>query len=120
MEEDDFFNNNDPFEDIVKSFFSNSGARTRRQEDSFTQGEEEDRVIDLIESENKVYIIFELPGFSKKDVVIAVKDNKLTVSARKSDSSVNSITKTLPKYVDSRKMDHTFKNGILEVVFSRK
>lgn len=122
--------NEDPFEDIVNSFFG--GRPQRRRKERFTEGEEEERNIDFIEDENFTYIVFEIPGYTKKDILVVIKGKTLEVSAKKS-SATNikeylisklqqgvSISKNLPSNIQSTKFTHTYKNGILEVKFNKK
>jgi HSP20 family molecular chaperone IbpA len=124
-----FDDTDDPFEGMLREFFGSSSRG--RKGNVFIKGEEEDRNIDFVESENKVYLIFELPGFSQNDVFISVKGNVLEIEARKNQTEgvqdyLNeklrqgiSIRKELPKSISSKNFSHTMKNGILEVVFSQ-
>ncbi|PIN93384.1 hypothetical protein COU54_03225 [Candidatus Pacearchaeota archaeon CG10_big_fil_rev_8_21_14_0_10_31_24] len=122
--------NEDPFEDLVNSFFG--GRPQKRKNERFTQGEEEERNIDFIEDENFTHIVFEIPGYTKKDILVVIKGKTLEVSAKKS-SATNikeylisklqqgvSISKNLPSNVQSSKFTYTYKNGILEVKFNKK
>jgi HSP20 family protein len=125
------FSNDDPFDSIIKEFFG--GAATRRQNrDDFIEGEEEDRTIDFFEDEKKIYLIFELPGFTEKDIQVLIKNQTLEVRAQKKDNTKtqqyliqklhegNFIKKTIPKFANSKKFSHTMKNGILEIIFDKK
>jgi len=124
------WNNNDPFDSIVREFFGESPRRRRRHEE-FTEGEEEDRVIDFIETDDALYLIFELPGYSNKDVTLALKDRRLEVQAHKQNAANAQeylaqrlkqgiiIKKTLPGNVLVKSMKHTVKNGIIEVRFDK-
>jgi len=53
--------NEDPFEDIVNSFFG--GRPQRRRAERFTESEEEERNIDFVETNDFTYLVFEIPGF---------------------------------------------------------
>jgi len=122
--------NEDPFEDIVNSFFG--GRPQRRRAERFTESEEEERNIDFVETNDFTYLVFEIPGFTKNDFLIAIRGKNLEVSAKKS-SAKNikeyllpklqqgiSIIKNLPQNVQAQKFTHTYKNGILEVKFPKK
>jgi HSP20 family protein len=127
------FFDEDPFEEIVRDFFGEKvrGGRVSRRSD-FVESEEQERTIDFIEKSGKLYVVFELPGYDKEDIDVAVKDNILSIRATKKCSEcvesyiakrLNSgirIQKTLPKMVNTKKFDFSFKNGILEVVFDKK
>ncbi|MBD3252218.1 Hsp20 family protein [Candidatus Pacearchaeota archaeon] len=125
------FFDDDPFEDIVREIFGGSPVR-RARKDTFIKGEDEDRVIDFIEDEDKVYLIFELPGYNENDISVAVKGKELEISAKKSNGeniqdylhqklrNGISIRKNIPKFINSKKMSHTMRNGVLEVVFNKQ
>ena len=127
-----FFDEEDPFEEVIRGFLGSSRPRTRtRANKEFIEGEEEDRVIDFIENGDNVYVIFELPGYSYKDVTITVNGFDLLVNVRKrvADSveylidkfkSGVMIKKKLPSFVKSKDFSYTMNNGILEVTFNKK
>ncbi len=127
-----FFNDDeDPFDEIFKEFFGSKVARSRKQ--NFTKGEEEERYIDFIEDSDKIYLVFELPGYNEKDIMVVVKGNEIEIKAQKVKkeegmqdylfeklNQVISIRKTLPKNVNLKKFSHEMKNGILEVAFDKR
>jgi len=123
--------NDDPFENIINEFFGRGQARRENQQ-SVIQGEEEDRLIDFIEDDKNIYLIFEFPGFNEKDITIIVKGRELQINVKKEiTESVQeylipklhkgiTINKTLPKIINPKKFSYTIKNGILEIVFNKK
>ena len=123
------FFDDDPFEEIMKEFFGDT--KRRRKTNGFIEGEREERVIDIVDSDKKVYLIFELPGFEKKDILITVKGRIIEINATKhSMEKVKSyltkklgsgvtISKNLPQSVNPKKFTYTINNGILEIVFDR-
>ncbi len=124
------FFNGEPFEEIMREFFD-SNFQEREEEETIIEGEEEDRVIDFVEDDNKVYLVFELPGYNEKDVVVAIKNRELEIRAQKLGKDMQDylvqklkggliIKKTLPKFINSKKFSHTIKNGILEITFNKK
>ncbi|MBU0466710.1 MAG: Hsp20/alpha crystallin family protein [Nanoarchaeota archaeon] len=125
------FFNDDPFDSIVKEFFGNAAAR-RQNKDDFIQGEEEDRTSDFFEDEKKVYLIFELTGFTEKNVQVVVKNQELEVRAQKKDNTKTQpyliqklqggtlIRKIIPKFANPKKFAYTVKNGVLEIIFDKK
>lgn len=132
-----FFDENDPFEDIVREFFGGTsppsrGSRRRVSKDSdVISGEEDERTIDFIESKDNFFVVFELGGYDKSDVKLEMKGNKLIVTAHKKPTEKTqdylseklsagiSITKILPDYIKSKNYNHTFVNGVLEVSFKK-
>ncbi|MFH1425599.1 MAG: Hsp20/alpha crystallin family protein [archaeon] len=121
----------DPFENILEGFFGRPPRQSRNKE-QFIRGEEEDRVIDFVEDGSKVYLVFELTGYTEKDVLVVVKNNELQINAQKRNGDKVQdylmqklhngvlINKALPKFINPKKFSHTMRNGILEVVFERK
>jgi HSP20 family molecular chaperone IbpA len=71
-------------------------------------------LIDILEGENEVIVVAELAGFSKEDLKVNVKNQRLTLSAktfeRKYHKSLN-----LPARVIPNTMCTTYKNGVLEI-----
>ncbi|MFA4960328.1 MAG: Hsp20 family protein [Candidatus Pacearchaeota archaeon] len=126
--DDDVFGN-DPF-DIFREFFGETPKR--RYKKNFIKGEEEERVIDLIESGDKAYLIFELPGYEEDDIFVNVSGKTIEIIAKKKDTEEIKeylsqkfkqgvqYKRVLPEFINTKKFDYTQKNGILEVVFSKK
>lgn len=127
-----FDDEDNPFDSIVREFFGgSSNARRVKRKDQFIKGEDEDRNIDYVEDDKKIYLVFELPGFNEKDVAVIVKGNTLEVHAQKLNGEgiadyLNqklkqgiSFTKELPSFVNSKDFSHTMRNGVLEIVFGR-
>ena len=125
-----FFEDNDPFENIVRELF---GGRTSRiKEDNYEEiidSEREERVIDFIQDENYIYLIFELPGYNEKDISISIKGRALEIIVKKRSvgevqnylmQKLNEglfIKKNLPNFIKTKNFKHTIKNGVLEIVF---
>ncbi|MEX0920026.1 MAG: Hsp20/alpha crystallin family protein [Candidatus Pacearchaeota archaeon] len=121
----------DPFEDIVREFFSESSSKRGGRREQFIRGEEEDRNIDYVEDDKKIYLVFELPGYDEKDVSVSVKGMDLEISAQKSNEenvidylnqklrSGMYIKKELPNIINQKKFSHTMRNGVLEVIFDK-
>lgn len=127
------FFDDDPFDEILKEFFGERGARTvSAGARNVVKSEREERIVDYIEEEDNLYFVFEIPGYSEKDIDINVKSNELEVSAIKENPEnvqpylYNKLKKgiffrkTIPEKVKSKKMTYHFNNGILEIKFPRK
>lgn len=125
------FFDDDPFEEIMREFLAQGRPRTSSS-GNVIRGEREERVIDYIEENNYVYFVFELPGYLEEDVDVSVKGRTLEISAIKDktdgmqDYLVNKFRKglyfhkTIPENAKSKKMETSFRNGILEVRFVKK
>ncbi|GEM_PF-949383 len=127
-----FFDDEDPFDSIVREFFGGEPLHRRKRREQFIRGEDEERKIDFVEDEDYVYFIFELPGFSEKDVSVIVNGRELEISAEKVNGEGIQdylhqklrqglvIRRELPNFVSNKGFSHTIKNGVLEIVFNKK
>lgn len=121
------FFDDDSFEDIVKGFFGDNLDSQRT-----IKSERNRRIIDFIDTENKIYFVFELPGYNKDDISVKVEKKDLEVVARKKNlenvrkylsqklSQGISITRELPTNVKTKGYTSYFNNGVLEVGFNKK
>ena len=128
-----FFEDDDQFENIVREFLGGGTFRIRKGNyEEIIESEREERVVDFIEDESYVYLIFELPGYSEKDISISIKGRELEIIAKK--RSIEGIPnyliekfkngffikKNLPNFIKTKNFKHTVKNGVLEIVFIKK
>jgi HSP20 family molecular chaperone IbpA len=127
------FFNDDPFESIVREFFGESPS-TKRYRDKTLVSEEDERIIDYIEEDDKVFFVFELPGYSENDVSVSVDKGYVYVKAVKKDCENDgvqsylsqklcrgvSIRKKLPNFVKDKIVSQSMRNGVLEVSLKRK
>ena len=125
------FFDDDPFENIVREFFGQRPGREERTNEIIS-GEEEERVIDFLETPKKVFLIFEIPGYNKEDVSVKVDKRQIEIIVKKKNmENVQTylsqklrrgvyFKKLIPKTANSSKFNYTFKNGVLEIIFNRK
>ena len=128
-----FFEDDDQFENIIREFLGGRTSRIRKDNyEEIIESEREERVVDFIEDESYVYLIFELPGYSEKDISISIKGRELEIIAKKRNiegipnylmEKFNNgffIKKNLPNFIKTKNFKHTVKNGVLEIVFIKK
>ena len=128
-----FFEDDDQFENIIREFLGGRTSRIRKGNyEEIIESEREERVVDFIEDESYVYFIFELPGYSEKDISISIKGRELEIIAKKRNiegipnylmEKFNNgffIKKNLPNFIKTKNFKHTVKNGVLEIVFIKK
>ena len=125
--------NNDPFENMIREIFSGNQRQINRSQ-NFIQEEEDERNIDFIEDNDYLYLIFELFGYDEKDIIINIKEQGIEIIARKNNNDIEKvpdyltkkllrgihIKKLLPKFISTKNFKYTLRNGILEVIFSKK
>ncbi|UCG38519.1 MAG: Hsp20/alpha crystallin family protein [bacterium] len=90
--------------------------------------------VDLIDKKDRILVKVELPGISREDVEISLKDDLLTISGEKKEEKEEkgenryymersygrfSRTLTLPVRVKGEKVKATFKDGVLEVTLPK-
>ncbi len=126
------FFDDDPFDEIFKEFFGSTRQRTSSGSRGRIKSEGEERIIDYIEEDDKIYFVFEISGYAEEDIDVSVKGKDLQISALKENPEgaqpylYNKLQKgiyfrkTIPEKINAKKMTKNFKNGILEVCFLKK
>jgi len=91
--------------------------------------------VDIKEDQDKVALIFELPGMEKDDIKVSVKDNVLSVSGERKIECKDENEKyirseircgffsrsfTLPKTVDSNSVSADYRNGMLTISLAKR
>ncbi len=120
----------DDFDSIVREFFGEkSPARITQR--NVISNEDEERNIDFVETKDNYFVLFELSGYDKEDVKVEIKGNEIIIQAHKKCSErvedylakrLNQgmkIIKTIPKNIKTKKFEHTFRNGVLEIKFRK-
>jgi HSP20 family protein len=115
--------------DDMNRLFSEFFGRTEGQEGSWMSGTWAPPV-DIHETDDALVLQAELPGFSKEDVNVELKDNSLTLKGQRQDEkeveeeqyhrrerTYGGFQRTfmLPATVDSEKVTATYKDGVLEL-----
>ncbi len=81
-------------------------------------GGEREPLVDVIDGEDEVSVIAELPGVDKKDIDLNAGERSLTISVDKEDRRYHKGLK-LPADVDPDSVKATYKNGVLDVKLKR-
>jgi len=71
-------------------------------------------MVDVFEEDDHLLLLAELPGISKEDVRIDLKDDVLTISAERGDKKYRKEV-LLPRSVSKEKMQVSCNNGVLEI-----
>ncbi len=80
---------------------------------------ESEPLVDIIETDDNVHFMAELPCVEKEDIKLSAKEMTLHISASRGDwSYVRTFDLSVPVYPESAKA--TFNNGVLEVIFKRR
>ncbi len=113
-------------------FFSVPGFRADTVPDYFPK-------VDIKETKENLQLTFEVPGMSKEDIKVLIKDKILTVSGKREDRreeksdqkgvnwirteiSVGEFSRsfTLPDYVNPDRVRADYKHGMLEVTLDKR
>jgi HSP20 family protein len=96
--------------------FGNVKPETRFGKPRVDIKEQREPLIDIIETDEGVKVVAEIPGVDKEDIKLHGTETNLTISvntpARKYFKEVK-----LPKKVDTKKTKASYKNGVLELSF---
>jgi|YNPMSStandDraft_1061717.scaffolds.fasta_scaffold01723_1 HSP20 family protein len=91
--------------------------------------------IDIEQDENNIYVKADVPGLTKEDIEIELKDGMLVLRGEKKvEKETNKKecfrkerwegkferTISLPDYIDVEKAEATYNNGVLEIVLPKK
>jgi HSP20 family protein len=106
----------DPFKDILDTFFENKSFYYRNN-----------KLSDIIRNDEDYRIHLSVPGLSKDNIKISIKDGILSISYEKEEtdnkpySFVNSFKKTysLPEDCDEKNITGKVENGVVEIVIPK-
>ncbi len=81
--------------------------------------EQREPLVDVLDEEEEVVVVAELPGVEKEDIKLQASENELTIIV---DTPQRKYHKELPlpEEVDSKPVKASYKNGVLEVRFKKK
>ena len=75
-------------------------------------------LVDIIEGKNKIKIVAEIPGVSKKDINLDINDRQLKISTN-SEKKYHKVI-NFSNYVDPSSAKAIYNNGILEITLLKK
>lgn len=73
---------------------------------------------DIIEENERIRVIVELPGVEKEDIQLHVEDHLLDISVDREDRKFSKKLE-LPAPVDTDSAEAKYKNGVLEVILTK-
>ena len=107
----------------------NDRTPARRVTDSFEPS------VNILETENDYRLTFEIPGMTKEDINVSIKENVLTVSGERKDVELSENQRylyreltagkfsrafTLPETVDTEKVSADYKQGLLTITLAKQ
>ena len=81
--------------------------------------EEREPLVDVMETDDEVKVIAELPGVEKKDIKLYGTEDTLTISVDTAERKYYKKVE-LPSAVDAKSAKASYKNGVLEVRLKKK
>jgi HSP20 family protein len=79
---------------------------------------EREPLVDIVETNGEIRVVAELPGVEKSDIKLHGTDDSLTISVRTPQTKYYKEV-MLPTKVKVKEAKSSYKNGVLEVVFSK-
>lgn len=79
----------------------------------------EDNSVEIIEKDDEIRVIVELPGVKKENVKLKVSGNKLIVQAQNDEKKYYKEIE-LPTDVDEKSAKATYNNGVLQVILKKQ
>jgi HSP20 family protein len=76
-------------------------------------------LVDVVEGDNQVRVVAELPGVKRQDVALALEGRRLVISAETATRRYRKELE-LPYFVELEGSKSTFNNGILEVTLPKR
>lgn len=76
-------------------------------------------LVDIIEENNNIKVVAELPGVDKKDINLYVTEKSLTISVNTPERRYHKELE-LPVEVDEASATSSYRNGVLETVMAKK
>jgi HSP20 family protein len=80
--------------------------------------EEREPLVDIVENENEIRVVAELPGVEKTDIKLHGTDSTIDISVDKPQNKFYKEVE-LPAKVRVKEATSTYKNGVLEVVLPK-
>ncbi|MCL5412200.1 MAG: Hsp20/alpha crystallin family protein [Candidatus Marsarchaeota archaeon] len=99
-------------EPIIEKFGTIQGPQQQGQQPSA----EREPLIDIIERDNELTVIAEVPGINRDEIKIEADQSTMSVDAKSTIRSYHKVIR-LPKLVDPNSASAKYNNGVLEVGF---
>ncbi|UCC33223.1 MAG: Hsp20/alpha crystallin family protein [Candidatus Bathyarchaeota archaeon] len=99
--------------------FGNIKPETRMGKPQVNIREQREPLVDVMETNNEVKVVAELPGVEKEDIKLHGTENTFTISVNTPRRKYYKEVPT-PVKIDLKKAKSTYKNGVLEVIVPKK
>lgn len=104
---------------IVREFGNIKPGKGGEGQPSLDLQDMREPLVDVIEEENAVKVLAELPGVNKEDISLFLSDNVLTINVDTPERRYHKEL-SLPGEVDESSVRSTYTNGILETVLTKR
>lgn len=104
---------------IVREFGNLKPGKGGECQPSLNLQDMREPLVDIIEEENAVKVLAELPGVNKEDISLFLSDNVLTINVDTPERRYHKEL-SLPGEVDESSVRSTYTNGILETVLTKR
>ena len=100
---------------VVREF---GNVRRRPDVERIEVVDEIDPLTDVVEEDDKIKVIVDVPGVEKEDINVEATENEVVVSAERGDRKYRK-TVTLPCRVKPETAKATYKNGVLTITIEK-
>ena len=81
---------------------------------------EREQLADVVTSDKEVKVVVEMPGIDKKDIKVNIYDNSVEIFTTDTSQRKYRRVVELPEETDLETARSTYRNGILEITFSKR
>lgn len=96
----------------------NSFGNVKPTEPRIKFSEEREPLIDIIDVEEVVTILAEMPGMDRRSIKVTAMPDEITIDARERGRSYHKVVR-LPTSVDPQQSESRFHNGVLQLDFKK-
>jgi HSP20 family protein len=104
---------------IVREFGNMKPGSGGEEELPLNLQDQREPLVDVIDEEEQIKVLAELPGVEKKDIQLYVDEHTLTIKVETPERMYHKKL-ALPNEIDSSSSRSTYRNGVLETVLKKK
>jgi HSP20 family protein len=104
---------------IVREFGNMKPGRGGEEGLPLNLKDQREPLVDVIDEEDQIKVLAELPGVEKKDIHLYVDEHTLTIKVETPERKYHKEL-ALPDEIDSSSSKSTYRNGVLETVLKKR
>ena len=104
---------------IIREFGNIKPSLGGKRQAPLNLQEHREPLVDIVEEDENVEVVAELPGVEKKDIQLFATEQTITINVNTPERKYQKKLE-LPTKVDESSAKSTYKNGILEIILKKK